>query len=605
VSVGERLARPILTGAKGLSRRAIFVALGAVVLVAGLAVWLGPWAVSLYQQERGGALLDRALALEEYDTTKESWPLVWEPLMEEDARALVEDAAERFQAAAAADPGHAQARRWAGRAALLLDEPLAAAKAFSAYVRQRPENPLGYWELGLAYERLVRWTEGTVHWAVEPGVALSDSMFAADAVVASLDEAEVQTPDVSIGTPYCDEGDAPESCFVTTTTWWMPDAPQETLWTPDDEEDEEVGRQVVFMHPPAEATFTVTLPVTPTALTFWMGIDPAAHGWQGDGVVYRVVVDGSEVFTHTLTAEEARRGWQGARVDLGEWAGEEIRLTLATGAGPAGDGQGDWAGWGDVRVATGDGDAVSRTWVRAAWEEAGVMAKDLIAAGEEAREAQRYAEALNWYDWSAALNPELGDSHYYIGLVYADQRQWELALSSFQAALSDPVRTVGKSDIYYRIGWLRFRGLSSLDLSKALVALNAAIDQNQFAQESAVEAHYQKAELLRQTDRGAQALAEYEIVVRHDPRHYVALLRLGHLLWELEADPGRAEEALRDAISLRPDVKWAYRQLGDIYQNTGREAQAIDMYRKVLELDRGDQFARRRIEELGELPERR
>jgi hypothetical protein len=233
-----------------------------------------------------------------------------------------------------------------GRTALLLDEPLTAAEALSAYVGQRPENPLGYWELGLAYQRMARQTEGVVHWAVAPGVARSDAVFAADAVTAPVEAAAVETPDVSIGTPYCDTGEAPRSCFVTGTTWWMPDAPLEELWTSEGE----VGRQVVFMHPPVEATFAVTLPVTPTALTFWMGIDPAAHGWLGDGVVYRVAVDGSEVFTHTLTAAEARQGWQGAQVDLSTWAGDAIALTLATGAGPAGDGQGDWAGWGDVRV---------------------------------------------------------------------------------------------------------------------------------------------------------------------------------------------------------------------------------------------------------------
>jgi hypothetical protein len=129
---------------------------------------------------------------------------------------------------------------------------------------------------------------------------------------------------------------------------------------------------------------------------------------MGDGVVYRVAVDGREVFTHALTAEQARRGWQPARVDLGEWAGETVRLTLATDPGPHGDGGGDWAGWGDVRVVTGDG--VPWTWVRAAWQEGGVTAQDLIAAGEEARAAERWEESREWLERLVLMKGERIDT---------------------------------------------------------------------------------------------------------------------------------------------------------------------------------------------------
>lgn len=368
LSVAIDAVRSLRPGVKDVPKRWVLLAVGAVALVVALAVGLWSRGVSLYEQERGGRLVDRALELEGYETEKESWPLVWEPLTAEDALPLAEEAAERFRAAVAADPDHAQARRWLGRAALLVDEPLAAAEAFSAYVERRPNNPLAYWELGLAYEAMARRLEGRVHWALEPGAGLADPVFATGAVTESLEAAVIETPDVFIGTPYCDEEEGPASCFVGTTRWWMPDAPREGLWTPE----EGVTRDVVYMHPPADATFAVTLPTTPTVLSFWMGIDPVAHGWLGDGVVYEVSVEGREVFTHALTAEEARQGWQMAQVDLGAWAAREVALTLATDAGPAGDGQGDWAGWGDVLVVERDraafvaGGGMQRA--RAVWE---------------------------------------------------------------------------------------------------------------------------------------------------------------------------------------------------------------------------------------------
>jgi hypothetical protein len=269
---------------------------------------------------------------------------------------------------------------------LLLDEPRKAAEAFSAYVRQRPDNPLGYWELGLAYERLARELERSVYWQFDAGLDTSygSSIVASDMVTTSLPMADVETPDVPIDTPYCEQGDAPASCFVAATDWSMPDAPQEPLWTPDSD----VRRGVLFMHPPAQATFTPTLPVTPTALAFWMGINPTVWDWMGDGVVYRVAVDGREVFTHALTAEQARRGWQPARVDLGEWAGQTVRLTLTTDPGPHGDGGGDWAGWGDVRVVAAEEAAVllldPAQQAVAVWEKGEFTRQDYVGLAQEA-----------------------------------------------------------------------------------------------------------------------------------------------------------------------------------------------------------------------------
>ena len=43
-----------------------------------------------------------------------------------------------------------------GQAFLLPDEPGEAAEALSAYVGMRVENPLGWWEPGLAYGRLAQ-----------------------------------------------------------------------------------------------------------------------------------------------------------------------------------------------------------------------------------------------------------------------------------------------------------------------------------------------------------------------------------------------------------------------------------------------------------------
>ncbi len=342
-------------------------------LLAALAAWLWPSILSLYQQERGGRLLDQALEAEGHDTQQESWPLLWETLDDREAQALTEQAAARFHAAIAAAPRHSQAHRWLGRALLLLGKPHSAAEAFSTYVNQRPDNPLGYWELGLAYHRLAQQTEINVHWQFDAELDVSPTSLvtASNRGTASLPMAEVETPYRVIETPYCEHGEAPASCFVNTTEWAMPNAPQEPLRMPNSA----MRREVLFMHPPAQATFTTTLPVTPTTLTFWMGINPAVWTAMGDGVVYHVAVADSTVFTHALTIEQARQGWQPAQVDLSTRSEQTVRLTLATNPGPDDNGSGDWAGWADVRITTGETATLALLdpdrLATATWEEGG------------------------------------------------------------------------------------------------------------------------------------------------------------------------------------------------------------------------------------------
>lgn len=49
-------------------------------------------------------------------------------------------------------------------------------------------------------------------------------------------------------------------------------------------------------------------------------------------------------------ADPAFRRWNDIEVDLSPYAGEDVRFSLLTGAGPKGDAQYDWAVWGDRRI---------------------------------------------------------------------------------------------------------------------------------------------------------------------------------------------------------------------------------------------------------------
>jgi tetratricopeptide (TPR) repeat protein len=330
-----------------------------------------------------------------------------------------------------------------------------------------------------------------------------------------------------------------------------------------------------------------------------MGINPTVWDWMGDGVVYRVAVDGREVFTHALTAEQARQGWQPARVDLGEWAGQTVRLTLITDPGPHGDGGGDWAGWGDVRVVAGDG--VPWAWVRAAWEEGGITAQDLIAAGEKARKAERYEEALAWYERAAGVAPELGDPWYYVGLAREEQKRWRQALDAYRKATGiDHFHQVHLSNPYYRAA--RIYQWELRELEKALSAYEAAIDADDFSKIwQAADSHYKRGEILWWMDSTpSKYIAEYEEAIRINPNHVWANIKLGTAYYRDYGNVKLAEDTIQQALELSPDHKWAYFRLGEIYQQEGRIEESIAAYEQALKIDPNFERARTRLTDLDE-----
>jgi hypothetical protein len=112
---------------------------------------------------------------------------------------------------------------------------------------------------------------------------------------------------------------------------------------------------VLFLHPPASVSFDINLPQEPVYFYSRVALAPQSWDWGGDGVTFALNVtteDGEtvELWRMHVENEEAAHKWHEIQVSLLQLAGQEITLTLATEAGPAGDGTGDWAGWETPRL---------------------------------------------------------------------------------------------------------------------------------------------------------------------------------------------------------------------------------------------------------------
>jgi tetratricopeptide (TPR) repeat protein len=226
-----------------------------------------------------------------------------------------------------------------------------------------------------------------------------------------------------------------------------------------------------------------------------------------------------------------------------------------------------------------------------AWQHGGFGAVDLISLGEVARSNNDYETALLWYQQAMDVAPELTDPWYYIGLAYVDMEKWKLALEAFQRGTEKiNHKTIGPSSVYYRIGWLAQRHLDPPDINQAQSAYEMALAIDDFSSsEERTQVHFSLGEVLHQVGREAEALQEYEWVVKHQPDHYWAHIQLGVLYWQFERDLAQAERVLFRAMRLNPQKKWAYRWMGAVYQQSGRRELAIEMYFRVLEIDPRDE----------------
>lgn len=557
-------------------------------LLLALSLWLGPQLPALYYQEQGARLLARALLAEGREKEGGLW-LDSQPLTRPEAQSLAAKALARFEAAIAADPSNFQAYRWLGRTVLLLDRPEEAITAFSAAVRLRPDNPLAWWDLGLAYERLAPPVDFPILEIADTPALAPDSQ---PAIIDTIGSMPIPIPAIAVeASPMTipDAGPSATGYPLPATgyaTWSLPDAPdaRPAWWVPP----EPVRRTVLLFSSPGQVFFRISLPVTPTALLFWMGMDPLLQTLRGDGVVYRVQVEGAEVFSHTLRSEAARRGWWPAQVDLAPWAGQTVRLTLILDPGPARDTAGDWAGWGDLQLVSAESvrcRLVScQKRAAAAWKEGGFTAPDLIRVGEAARKAKRYEEALRWYGRASALGADLESTQWYVifqsvqdwtaleksilvdrGWVDEETRlrawlQWGAYLhnqhryAEAEVFLKRVIATSSESSAFSPLlsEMHRFLGLSQWaqgDMSEAVESLRRAVELNDW--NTWAHIHYGKVLYLFDPRLASQTEREFAIALRQNPGVDIWQNLIGFWRWvgEIERANRMCDQAASAGLS--------------------------------------------------------
>jgi hypothetical protein len=132
-----------------LTRRTRLLCTAGILLIAA-SVGLGPRVWALYQQVRGGSYLAGVLQPLQ-KSNPGSFACQLGPLTEPSSRSRLQQAIAHLEAARHSDPRLAQAALLLGRAYCLDGDLENAIAAYRAYIRMRPQNPLGHLEIGMAY----------------------------------------------------------------------------------------------------------------------------------------------------------------------------------------------------------------------------------------------------------------------------------------------------------------------------------------------------------------------------------------------------------------------------------------------------------------------
>ncbi len=240
------------------------------------------------------------------------------------------------------------------------------------------------------------------------------------------------------------------------------------------------------------------------------------------------------------------------------------------------------------------------------WQGIPLTQATFLVAGEKAREAGNFQQAIPWFQRAAFYFTEKAEASYQLGVTYQKSEHWEKALEAYDTAIAQSVfSNVTLGDIYYQKGII-FQTVPELtDLPQALEMYEAALATGAFSSNLIhANVYYKQGEIyLWMAGHLHEAMVDFEKAVALNPQHHLAHLRLGYTLYQIFQDVSLAESEILIAIELWPTQtlkSWPYRVLSEIYEEAGLPHQALMAIQEALLLDPEDAKAQISLERLQE-----
>jgi tetratricopeptide (TPR) repeat protein len=184
---------------------------------------------------------------------------------------------------------------------------------------------------------------------------------------------------------------------------------------------------------------------------------------------------------------------------------------------------------------------------------------------------RRYPEAIAMFDRVIARRPDLVDAYRYKAYVYWQMGQPDAAIKTLEATLA---QNIADQDIRTRLA--TFYAETGQPQKGITLLANLPTDD--------VEALNALGIAYGQAGKDAEALRAFERVIAADATNGIALQNIGTIKLR-QNNIAEAETWLQKALAADPSLANGYTTIGVIYQRTGRTRQAIEAWRRAVELD--------------------
>ncbi|HEX7510773.1 MAG TPA: tetratricopeptide repeat protein, partial [Chitinivibrionales bacterium] len=197
------------------------------------------------------------------------------------------------------------------------------------------------------------------------------------------------------------------------------------------------------------------------------------------------------------------------------------------------------------------------------------------------------ASALTYLRKYCVLKPGDVSSQKYLGLLYYDSKNFDIALEAFRKAVKADPSVKGIYKQYADI--VLTKGLT--EEIKTVLSGASASGEADGAMYSAFAAHYQKAGLTQ------QAIPLYQKASELDPRNVRVLFDLAKCHERL----GHVDEAILwygQALALNSSAVEEYKTLGNLYLKKNKKSDAVAAFKRYLDAGKTDPAAARQVADL-------
>jgi hypothetical protein len=358
------------------------------ITILGIGLWFFPRFLALYYQIKGGQVLENVVEKEAFNelglvTCSDS------SLQSRESRSQVNQAVFDLKLAIKNNSLAPQSYLLLGRAYCLLDEPENAVESYQKYTTLRPDNPLGHWELALAYEQIwKRWADKIHH-----------------DLVLELPLAQVEVSNNIIDRSLCDQDPHREQCYVSIKV--------------EDINGFEEG--VILQRPPYKVIYRLSLPDDPAVFRFMPAIFPDKAKGTKNKVGFAVFVqldrEGQmeEIYRESLDPQTKIE--KKITLSLSKYAGKDISLILFTEIKSGPEIDDEMAGWVSPVIVDAnfiryeDPGRKAKTMMILEWKRAGLNVDDFIGESEAQCAKENCLDSFKWIERGLLLDkPDLMNS---------------------------------------------------------------------------------------------------------------------------------------------------------------------------------------------------